>query len=68
MASPEPVYRKEWANNFLGTHTAHLFALATEIYYLHVEIYPDRELIDVDKPLYKAGKMLEEAEYWRELD
>ncbi|MBW1670431.1 MAG: hypothetical protein JRF20_01975 [Deltaproteobacteria bacterium] len=68
VASSLPIYRKDWANNLLATHTVHMITLAAEIHYLHTEIYPVKELWDVNKQLYEVAKILEELGHWKELN
>lgn len=68
VASALPIYRKEWANNLIATHTVHMIILASEIYYLHAEIYPEKELLDVNERLYEVAKTLEELGHWKEFN
>ena len=67
LASPMPRYIKDWANDLLAIHTGHMITLAFEISYLHSEVYPGRDLLDVNSQLYKVAKVLEELGHWKEL-
>ncbi len=68
VASASPIYRADWANNLMATHTVHMITLAAEIHYLHTEIYPEKELFDVNERLYEVAKTLEELGHWKELN
>ena len=67
VASALPTYQKDWANNLLATHTVHLISLAAEIHYNQTELYPEKELFDVNEPLYEVAKILVELGHWKEL-
>jgi hypothetical protein len=67
-ASVLPIYRKNWADYQLAAHTVHMIILAAEMQYLHTEIYPEKELLDVNERLYEVAKTLEELGHWKELN
>lgn len=67
VATPLPSYKAEWANDLLAVHTSHMITLAYEIHYLHVEIYPGMDIINVNSRLYDVAKILEELGHWKDL-
>lgn len=68
VASPFPRYRGDWANDLLAVHTAHMITLAIEIHHLHADLYPGRELLDVNSRAYAVAEVLSELGQWKELN
>ena len=68
IAQPFPIYRKSWANDLLSNHISHLMTLAIEIGAVHGQIYPDKDLVDVNERLFVVARMLEQAGKLRDLN
>lgn len=63
-----PQYRNELANDLLAVHTGQMITLAFEIHYLHSDIYPERELLDVNSRIYAITRVLSDLGHWKELN
>ncbi|MCE5276355.1 MAG: hypothetical protein LLG43_14620 [Deltaproteobacteria bacterium] len=66
IASPVPIFREEWAEIYFSLHIAHMLSLAIEIFYLHKELYPDTELIDIDRDTMRIARILVKTGFWKD--
>lgn len=57
-------YREPWASDLLCLHVALLVTLAREIDLLHRELYPGRQIIDVNVELIPGVQALVAAGFW----
>lgn len=64
VATVIPCYREPWGFGLLCLHVAQLVTLAIEIDLLHRELYPGRQLIDINAALVPVVQALVSAGFW----
>jgi Arc/MetJ-type ribon-helix-helix transcriptional regulator len=68
IATTIPKFREEWAKDFFSLHIAHMLALAIQIYFLQEELYPESDLLDINKDILNIANLLVKTGFWKELN
>lgn len=63
-----PQYDLTWSRDLLARHIAHLIVLSTEVYALHMEIYPSKCLADIEPSIMEVGNILVSEGFWKRLN
>ncbi len=64
-----PQYDLTWSRDLLAVHIAHLIVLSTEIYALHMELYPSKgSIVDIEISIMEVGNILVSEGFWKRLN
>jgi hypothetical protein len=63
-----PQYNLTWSRHLLAVHVAHLIVLSTEVYALHMELYPSKCITDIEPSITEVGNILVSEGFWKRLN